>query len=142
MRKIRLVEGLPSAGEYNRLRKLVGWGTYHRAVIEESLPCSLYCVHATLGEELVGMARIVGDSGLVFYIQDVIVVPEHQGKGIGALLMDSVMAYVRAHASLNTTVGLMSARGEESFYQKYGFINRPSETLGSGMTIFWKGNDG
>lgn len=84
------------------------------------------------------MARIIGDAGLVYYIQDVIVVPECQRQGIGAQMMDRVMEYIREHASQNTTVGLMSAKGKEAFYEKYGFKARPTEKLGAGMTIFWK----
>jgi len=36
------------------------------------------------------MARVVGDGGLVFYIQDVIVVSSFQGQGIGKMLMDFI----------------------------------------------------
>jgi len=71
----------------------------------------------------------------------VIVAPDEQRQGIGTLLMDSIMAYIRANASHNALVGLMSAKGKEFFYEKFGFTNRPTITLGSGMTIFWKGTD-
>lgn len=84
------------------------------------------------------MARVIGDGGLVYYIQDVIVLPEYQGKGIGAQLMEAVMAYLRAHAQHKTIVGLMSAGGKEDFYRRYGFTLRPNEKLGAGMTIFWE----
>lgn len=141
MVEIELVERVPTAEEYNRLRKLVGWGTYHDDVIKSSLPRSLYGVCACQGDKLIGMARIIGDGGLVFYIQDVIVSPGQQRRGVGTLLMDRVMAYIRANASHNTYIGLMSAKGKEPFYEKYGFINRPTEMLGSGMTIFWKKTD-
>jgi ribosomal protein S18 acetylase RimI-like enzyme len=40
------------------------------------------------------MARIIGDEGLYYYIQDVIVVPECQGRGIGKKLMARVMEYI------------------------------------------------
>ena len=52
--------------------------------------------------------------------------------------MDRVMAYIRAHASHNTIIGLMAACGKESFYEKYGFTRRPTERLGAGMTMFWE----
>ncbi len=137
--KCSTVERLPTPEEYNRLRHLVGWGTYREDVIEKALPGSLYCVCAYIDTELVGMARVVGDAGMVYYIQDVIVDPGRQRQGIGAQLMDQVMGYIKAHASHNTIVGLMSAKGKEAFYEKYGFVNRPNDRLGSGMTIFWEG---
>ena len=83
------------------------------------------------------MARVVGDGGLVFYVQDVIVLPEFQGRGIGAQLMEKVMAYIEGHAHHNTIIGLMSAIGKEAFYERYGFVKRPAEKYGPGMTRFW-----
>ena len=138
MEKCTIVEKLPTAQEYNWLRNLVGWRTYQLDVIDKALPHTLYCVCAYFGEKLVGMARIIGDGGMVYYIQDVIVIPEFQRQGIGTLMMDAIMAYIRLHASQNTIVGLMSAAGKEAFYEKYGFTTRPTDKLGAGMTIFWK----
>jgi ribosomal protein S18 acetylase RimI-like enzyme len=138
MEKCTIVEKLPSAAEYNWLRQLVGWRTYQEEVIEKALPNTLYGVCAYQGEKLVGMARIIGDGGMVYYIQDVIVIPECQRQGIGTRLMEAIMAYIHAHASHNSIIGLMSAAGKEAFYEKYGFTTRPTEKLGAGMTIFWK----
>ncbi|MCL5995048.1 MAG: GNAT family N-acetyltransferase [Chloroflexi bacterium] len=138
MEPCKIIEALPSAEEYNRLRQAVGWGTYQESVIRCALPHSLYCVCAFVDGLLVGMARIIGDAGLVYYIQDVIVIPGYQRCGIGSQLMDHIMAYIRDHASDHTIIGLMSAYGKEPFYEKYGFINRPTEKLGAGMTIFWR----
>jgi GNAT superfamily N-acetyltransferase len=132
---VRVEETLPSDEEYNGLRRAVGWGTYDAGVAASFLPRSLYCVCAHRGLGLVGMARVVGDGGLVFSIQDVIVLPEHQGQGIGAMLMDAIMGYVRAHACRGSVVSLMSAKGKEGFYERYGFVRRPNDRLGSGMTI-------
>ena len=135
-----IVEMLPSARDYNRLRVAVGWKPYRESVIEDSLPNSLYCLCALIDAQTVGMARIIGDAGMVYYIQDVIVLPEYQRRGIGTHMMDKVMAYLRAHAHHNTIIGLMSAVGKEALYEKYGFTRRPNEKLGAGMTMFWESN--
>jgi GNAT superfamily N-acetyltransferase len=132
-----LIETLPSPADYNRLRLTVGWGGYDESLIAKALPSTLYCICAFAGEEMIGMARVVGDAGLVFYIQDVIVLPEHQRQGIGTQMMDAVMAFVRANAHCNTIIGLMAAAGKEAFYQKYGFVVRPNEIYGAGMTQVW-----
>jgi predicted GNAT family N-acyltransferase len=91
-----------------------------------------------LEDEIVGMARVLGDGSLVYYIQDVIVHPNRQRQGISAQMMERVMAYIGSHASQNSIIGLMSAYGKESFYEKYGFVKRPTDRLGCGMTIFWQ----
>ena len=88
--------------------------------------------------ELVGMGRVVGDGGTIFYIQDVVVIPEHQGQGCGAMVMERIMNYIQTHAHNHSTVGLMAAFGKERFYEHYGFKCRPNEKLGAGMTIFWE----
>jgi ribosomal protein S18 acetylase RimI-like enzyme len=138
MSEYTIVEKLPEAEEYNWLRTQVGWRTHPEEVIRKALPNSLYGVCAYQAEQLIGMARVIGDGGLVYYIQDVIVVPECQRQGIGTQMMDQVMAYIRRHAHQNMIVGLMSAKGKEAFYEKYGFTVRPTEKLGAGMTMFWK----
>jgi GNAT superfamily N-acetyltransferase len=138
--EIQITERLPSSEEYNQLRKMVGWGVYEREVIEKSLPNSLYCLCALAENETVGMARVIGDDGLVYYIQDVIVRPEYQRQGIGTKMMERVMTYIRGQAKHNTIIGLMAAKGKEPFYERYGFTARPNESFGSGMTIFWKGS--
>jgi len=132
-----LIETLPTPTDYNRLRKAVGWGEYDEDVIRNALPSTLFCVCAFVNGEVIGMARVIGDAGMVFYIQDVIVLPEFQHQGIGTQLMDAVMAFIRAHAHHNTIIGLMAAVGKEAFYKKYGFNIRPDETHGAGMTQFW-----
>jgi hypothetical protein len=52
--------------------------------------------------------------------------------------MNKIMEYIRLHASENTVIGLMAAKGKEPFYERYGFTVRPNDKLGSGMTMFWK----
>lgn len=133
-----LVEQLPTGAQFIQLRQAVGWRLPSEEAAAQALPNSLYGVCAYVGAQLVGMARIIGDGGLAYYIQDVIVLPEYQGQGIGAQLMDKVMDYVRAHAAHNAVIGLMAATGKEPFYEKYGFTRRPNDRLGAGMTIFWQ----
>jgi len=134
----QIIEKLPSPEEYSQLRQLVGWGIHERDVIVKALPRSLYCVCAVKETEVIGMARIIGDGGIAYYIQDVIVKPEYQRQGIGTQLMNKIMEYVRTHASDNTGIGLMAAKGKEPFYTRYGFTIRPDDKAGSGMTMFWK----
>ena len=137
MEEIILAEECPTPEEYLQLRRLVGWGLPDPSAIAPSLRNSHYCVCARAQGKIVGMARIIGDGGMVFYIQDVIVEPSYQGRGIGKRLMDRVMGYVRRHAVEHTIVGLMAAKGKEEFYEHYGFMRRPNEKFGAGMTIFW-----
>ena len=42
-------------------------------------------------DKIVAMARVIGDMGLCYYIKDVVVLPEYQGKGIGRMLIDELL---------------------------------------------------
>jgi len=132
-----IVERLPTPEEYNYLRESVGWGIYERDVAAGALPNSLYGVCVVEGNAVIGMGRVIGDRGLCFYIQDVIVTPPNQRRGIGRRIMDKLMQYIKDHAQNNSVIGLMAAKGVEPFYEHYGFTRRPNERLGCGMTLFY-----
>nr|WP_275692646.1 GNAT family N-acetyltransferase [Rheinheimera hassiensis] len=91
-----------------------------------------------LDGQLIGMARVVGDGFMYFYIQDVIVAPDYRGKGIGHAIMTRVEAYLAKAYTTGATVGLLAAKGKEPFYRRYGFIERDGIELGKGMCRFTK----
>ena len=86
-------------------------------------------------ENVIGMARLLGDGGMAFYLKDFVILPEFQGKGIGKELLDYVQNYIRNQLKdgWQTKLELMSAKGKEEFYKKFGFEERPSKYLGAGM---------
>jgi GNAT superfamily N-acetyltransferase len=126
----RLVERDPTVEEYQRLRGAVGWGEMSDEGVAVGLPNALYSVVLELDGEAVGCGRVVGDGGLYFYLQDVIVLPEHQGRGQGARLMDAVMGYLARACPPGAFVGLMAAVGAEPFYERYGFRRRSDQQPG------------
>lgn len=125
-----------SAEDCNKLRNSAGWPQMHPDQIKTGLKNSAFIVAAQDGELTVGMARIVSDGGYVFFIADVLVLPEYQHNGIGKAMMEKIMAYI--HSNLKDgyfmLVDLMAAPGKEGFYEKFGFIKRPDDTFGCGMS--------
>lgn len=138
MKDFSIVEHAPTVREFQALRVAVGWGEADEDAIERSLQNSLYWVCILKQETAIACGRVIGDGGLCFYLQDLIVLPMYQGQGLGRLLMDKLMEYVRANAHQGGFVGLMAARGVEDFYVKYGFIKRPTSDYGPGMILVWK----
>ncbi|MDC7219798.1 MAG: GNAT family N-acetyltransferase [Spirochaetales bacterium] len=130
---IVFLERLPRAEEYNGLRQKVGWGTYEKAIIEESLPRSLYSICCCDSNRIIGMGRVIGDAKMCFYIQDIVIDPDFQGQGLGSEIMKRIMGYINENRCENSIVGLMAAKGKEPFYEKFGFACRPSEKFGNGM---------
>ena len=138
MENYKLIERMPTVKELSELRGLVGWGIPDKEALKLGLDNSLYGVCMVICENVIGTARIVGDKSTCFYIQDVIVHPEHQRKGIGCSMMKKIMNYMDENACNGAVVGLMSAKGKEQFYQKFGFWIRPNEHFGNGMMQFWE----
>lgn len=123
---------------YNQIRETAGFMAYQDDDIKEALAHSLYTVVIYDDSLPVGIARLIGDNKIAFFIKDVVAIPAYQHKGVGKLLMKSLFDYFDLHAVNNAYIGLMSTPGKEQFYKKYGFIERPSEGLGSGMVLFYE----
>ena len=125
-----------SIDDYIKLRKTADWKDISRRQAKAGLKNSVYALSAKIGNKTVGMARIVGDGGYVMLIVDVVVLPEYRGAGIGTEMMKNVMEFI--HNSVKDGEGvmaqLMSAKGRENFYKRFGFKPRPDDTFGAGMT--------
>lgn len=135
MPEIELVERRPTVQEYQRLRRGVGWGELSNEAADVGLGNALYAVVLELDGVAIGCGRVVGDAAVYFYLQDVVVLPEHQGNGFGARIMDALMRYLERAARPGTFVGLMAAEGVERFYERYGFERRPDDR--PGMSRVW-----
>lgn len=131
-----VVREAPTAAEFCLLRSLVGWGQADIDVAQSSLDNSLFHVVVRDGAKLLGMARVVGDGFMYFYVQDVIVDPACQKLGIGDVLMQEIESYLSATAAKGATIGLLAAKGKEPFYSRFGYLTRPSDSLGNGMCKF------
>ena len=125
-----------SAEDCDKLRNSAGWPQMHREQINTGLKNSAFIVAAKDGESTVGMARLVSDGGYVIFVVDVLVLPEYQRRGIGKAMMGKIMEYVRSKLKKGycIQVDLMAAKGKEKFYEEFGFIKRPDDNYGCGMT--------
>lgn len=121
--------------QYLDIRACVGWRMLTKEQAQKALDNSLLTVGAYDGNKLVGMGRLVGDGAVICYIQDLIVDPDYQHKGVGSQIIDALITHVKHLRSDNTTMMLclMCAKGRESFYENHGFVARPTDSLGPGM---------
>ena len=130
MDEYTLVERTPTINEYKKLCDAIGWKPVSNEATEIGLRNSLFSVCVLYRKDVIGCGRVVGDGGLYFYLQDIIVLPEFQGRGIGKRIMNAVMNYLKSHADFNAFIGLMAAKGASTFYEKYGFVERASDKPG------------
>jgi len=104
------------------LYKSAGWINYTKdpAMLKDAYENSLYILGAYYEEQLAGIIRVVGDGHSVIFIQDLLVLPEYQRKGIGTMLMNSVL---EKYGSVYQTI-LMTDDTEKTnaFYSSTGFI--------------------
>lgn len=92
---------------------------------------TLFRVSIYDGNEIVAMARMIGDMGLDYYIKDVVVKPEYQGKGIGRLLINELLKFIKENGVKNTDifVELCAMPDKISFYEKFGFNANEAQRL-------------
>jgi predicted GNAT family N-acyltransferase len=125
-----------STEDCDMLRTSAGWPKMHSEQITTGLENSPFIIVAKDGNKTVGMARLVSDGGYVVFIVDVLVLPEYQRNGIGKTMMKKIMEYInnKLKDGYCIQVDLMAAKDKEKFYQEYGFVKRPNDNYGSGMT--------
>jgi len=70
-----------------------------------------------------------------FYVKDFVALPQSQSQGNGKLLMNTIIATIKNNLSngYRVSIELISSKGKERFYEKFGFEKRPCEHDGAGM---------
>ena len=101
----------------------VGWTAYtkepenlHKAFLHSSL-----VLIAQENAEIIGVLRSLSDFTAVHYLQDILVSPTHQKKGIGTRLLSEALEYfkdVRTHILLTD-----DEEKQALFYQSLGYKN-------------------
>ena len=126
---------------YLCLYRSVGWDAPGLDQIEKALEGSLATFCACDGDMPVGMARLMGDGGMSFYIKDFAVLPDYQGQGVGRALMNAMESWIEKQLKPGWAVSLelISSKGREAFYEKFGFEQRPNDWDGAGMMkMVWR----
>lgn len=123
MTSFTLTRRIPTPEEHRELAESVGWGA---AFWWDSMPASLagsvcgVVAHDAAGG-LAGMGRVVGDGSFYFYVQDVVVHPDHQGRRLGRQLVGSLTEQVREIAPGHCFVGLFATSEAVGLYRSLGW---------------------
>ncbi len=134
---IELIEKIPTVKEYNNLTNAVYWGKRDEKIVKEALKNSIYCICAYDEGKLIGFGRIIGDRTIFLYLQDIMVNPEYQGKGIGTKIIKSILKKLEDFKKINPNIKvyLCASKDKESFYERFGFVRRPNDETGAGMIL-------
>ena len=101
------------------LRRSVGWGGMDAELKDPAMKDYLR-IACFDGDELVGFLAVVSNGVTDAYIQDVMVRPDYQGRGIGTELMERAIERLKRSRIYMISV----IYGEEElrpFYEKFGF---------------------
>ena len=126
---------VPEPTELFELYRSVGWTAYTQDLVSlhSSVLSSAHVVSARRGGELIGLARVISDFGAIVYLQDVLVRPDHQRRGVGRQLVTRALTPfkgVRQKVLLTDT-----GPGQKHFYESLGF-GEASASGGSDVRAF------
>ena len=117
--------------EILELYKSVGWSNYYEnpELLKEAYKNSLFIVGAYSDDKLIGIIRVVGDGCSIIYVQDIIVAPAYQRKGIGKRLLDTILEkYENVYQKVLLTENsrrLLHFTREQDLKQRINTIVRP-----------------
>ncbi len=110
------------------LYEAVGWTNYTTRPerLRAGYAGSLAVWGAFVGEKLVGVVRVVGDGATIVFVQDLIVAPMHQRRGIGAQLVRAVMHRFSDVYQMELLTD--DGSGACALYERLGFVR--SDAMG------------
>ena len=100
------------------LRESVGWNRMEKELSNPNL-ISFCHISAYEENELIGYIDCISNGVTDAYIQDLMVKPEYQGKGIGTKLMNMMIDYLKDNHIY--MISVLFDESLKSFYEKFGF---------------------
>lgn len=104
------------------LYKSVGWSLYvnQPGKLEEAYAQSLFVLGAYIGEELVGLIRVVGDGVSIIFIQDLLVHADYHRQGIGKKLIRAILD--KYHEVRQKALLTDDRPAQKAFYRSVGLV--------------------
>ena len=93
--------------------------------VKKSIENSL-CFGIYENDQQIGFARVVTDYAVFGWIMDLFILPSHQGKGLGKILMERIMNCSELEEVKKW--GLMT-KDAHRLYKQYGFDNHPKPEM-------------
>jgi ribosomal protein S18 acetylase RimI-like enzyme len=120
--EIKFVNKWPES-EIIKLYKAGGWwkDTYNTSGVKPLIAGSFafaVVINKNTGKTI-GMGRIISDGVSDAYIQDLVILPEYRGRGIGKMLVKQLLKYCLSKKLV--WIGLISEPGQDEFYTSVGF---------------------
>lgn len=124
---------IPAIATYQHLRVAAGLSAKTMEAAARGLPNSLFAVQVLLGDEVVGMGRVIGDGGCFFQVVDIAVLPAHQGKGLGKRIMREIMQFIETEVPPSAYVSLIADGQAQDLYAQFGFKHTAPVSVGMAL---------
>ena len=124
---------IPAIATYQLLRVAAGLSAKSTEAAAKGLPNSLFAVQVLLGDAVVGMGRIIGDGGCFFQVVDIAVLPAHQGKGLGKLIMREIRQFIDSDVPESAYVSLIADGQAQDLYAQFGFRHTAPASVGMAL---------
>jgi len=126
---------IPDVATYRNLRAVAGLSPKTQEAAERGLPGSLFAVQILQDDTVVGMGRVIGDGGCFYQVVDIAVLPEHQGLGLGKMIMGEIMQYIDQHLPDSAYVSLIADGQAQDLYAQFGFKHTAPRSVGMAIKV-------
>lgn len=104
------------------LRQSVGWNRMEKEMSDPRLNSYYHiAVYEEENQKLIGFVDSVSNGVTDAYIQDLMVHPDFQGKGLGSELMNKMIDYLKKAGVY--MISVLYDEGLKDFYARFGFYN-------------------
>jgi len=120
----RIAERKPAVAEYMRVQGSLGGEVEGSEIVENIISTAAFGVVAedAVSGEVIGYAFLLTDHAGFYYVKNVMVRQDRQGRGVGTALMRTLMQWLEKNVTTPSLVGLFSRESLEPFYQQFGFL--------------------
>lgn len=116
-----ILHAIPSVVTYRYLRTAAGLSAKTVEAAERGLPNTLFAVQIICDGVPVGMGRVIGDGGSFYQVVDIAVLPAHQGRGLGKMIMGAISDYIAREVPESAYVSLIADGEAYRLYEQFGF---------------------
>ena len=131
------IENKIAVNDYKALLNGEGWKTVSNEQHQRSLDNSMYISVGKINNNIVGMARLVGDNNVRGLLCDVVVKEEYRNNGYGEILVKDIMQKVKENLKEDERflIELCPSNGRRNFYKRCGFKWKPENMDGMYLWI-------
>lgn len=126
MEKIRVTFNEITVNEWIQMRKEVSFPIFEEKIAQKALEGSLGVIGIKVNSHHIGMVRILGDGAYSFFLNDVIIIPSYQKKGLGKRLINEAYEFIRNNYCKESlfSISIFANPSAEKFYENVGFSIR------------------